>query len=225
MFWHVYSRARQCDFLDSVYLATDDTRIYDKAMELEVPVLMTSGNHSSGTDRVFEAVSQLQLPEESVVVNIQGDEPALAPEMLSELLQSFADPQTRVATLAHSPNPEEATMLDSPDRVKVVAAGNGNALYFSRALIPWSENGLADAGLRLLHIGIYAFRLPELRKFVSLPRSPLEQAERLEQLRLLDNAIPIRVVRTEHRCHGVDRPADIAVLEAILRENQLCKPS
>ncbi len=223
MFWHVYTRARQCRFLDSVYLATDDARIYDKAKELDVPVLMTSDAHTSGTDRVYEAARTLNLPDDSIVVNIQGDEPALAPEMLDQLIRVFEDPLVKVATLAHSPSAEEETMLESEDRVKVATNLRDNALYFSRALIPWSGTGVQVA--RLLHIGIYAFRLPELRQFVTLPRSPLEQSERLEQLRLLDNEIPIRVVRTEHRCHGVDRPADIAVLEALLRENQICKPS
>jgi 3-deoxy-manno-octulosonate cytidylyltransferase (CMP-KDO synthetase) len=204
MFWHVWSRACLCPELASVTLATDDERILRKAGELGVPALMTSGNLPSGTDRVYEAALRLDLPEEAVLVNIQGDEPALDPVMLTELLSPFADPAVQVSTLVHGLSAEEAA---SPDQVKAVLAVNGDALYFSRAPIPFDREG---AGARQWgHIGIYAFRLPALRLFTSLPPSVLELTEKLEQLRFLEHNIPIRIAQTSRRSLGVDKPEDL----------------
>ena len=207
MFLHVYERARACPLLRSVVLATDDERILRAAKGLDVPAVMTGSDHASGTDRIYEAACLLGVGEEEVVVNVQGDEPALDPEILTELLAPFEDEEVRVATPARHITPEEAAR---PDVVKVVMAGNGNALYFSRAPIPYGGDPALPAGEGFLgHIGLYAYRLPALRRFTQLPPSPLEQREKLEQLRLLENGISIRVVRTSRRCHGVDRPEDL----------------
>lgn len=204
MFWHVYTRACQCPEMEQVVLATDDERIFSAAKELGVEVLMTGSHHACGTDRVLEAARILNIPEQAVVVNIQGDEPALDPEMISELVSPFSSPVVEVATLAHEVTREEA---DNPDLVKVVIAGNNTALYFSRYPIPYprSEAGLPCYG----QIGLYAFRMATLERFVSLGQSLLEKTEKLEQLRLLDNGFSIHVVKTNHRSHGVDRPSDI----------------
>ena len=223
MFWRVYQRARACPLFTDVILATDDERINDEAKRLDVPVVMTDAAHPSGTDRVCEAATTLGLPDEAIIVNIQGDEPTLAPEMLSELLAAFADASVKVATLARPAAPDED--IHSPDRVKVVLAQNRDALYFSRATIPYAAaNEAGQYATPLLHVGLYAFRLPTLRWFTSLSPSPLERTEKLEQLRLLENGMPIRVVRTRHRSHGVDRPEDIAVVSEFVLENNLCKP-
>ena len=206
MFWHVWSRAMRCRLLSSVTLATDDERIRDVAEALAVPVLMTGSQHQSGTDRVHEAALLLGLPENAVIINIQGDEPALEPETLSLLAGAFSDPQVQAATLAHPLDPAD---LARPDKVKVTLAANGDALYFSRAGIPFSRDGeraLPAYG----HIGLYAFTMRTLSRFVGLPPSPLERTEKLEQLRLLENNIPMRVLLTDKAFIGVDQAEDVA---------------
>lgn len=213
MFWHVYTRATACPAMTKVALATDDKRIEQAANELGVPVVMTRNDHKSGTDRVLEAAEKLGLEPDSVVVNIQGDEPCLNPDMLTQLTAPFADSSVRVATLAAQLDDSEAS---DPDRVKVVLASNGDALYFSRAPIPF-QRGEGDPG-HLLHIGLYGFRMEALRAFSALPQGVLEQREKLEQLRLLEAGIPIRVTVTAHACHGVDRPEDLEQARKTLSE-------
>jgi 3-deoxy-manno-octulosonate cytidylyltransferase (CMP-KDO synthetase) len=210
MFWHVYTRALQCPEMCGVYLATDDERIMDAARSLNVPAVMTRADHASGTDRVLEAVRALELPDDAVIVNIQGDEPALAPEMLSELVRPFADPHVQVSTLARSISPEEAA---SPDQVKVARAATGLALYFSRAPIPFPRDGRPGY---LGHIGLYGFRRPALENFATLGESPLEKMEKLEQLRLLEAGIPLFVAITRYQCCGVDRPEDLETVCRLL---------
>ncbi len=215
MFWHVYTRARQCPHFSRVVLATDDARIARAAEDLNVEYVMTRPDHASGTDRVYEAACALQADDASVVVNIQGDEPALNPAMLSELIAPFMQDNTvRVSTLAQSITAQAA---QSPDIVKVVPSANGDALYFSRSPIPFCREGEPARGF-CGHIGLYAFRFDTLRQFTQLPPSSLEQTEKLEQLRLLENNIPIRVVPTDHKTHGVDRPEDISIILNMLRE-------
>ncbi|WP_028571361.1 3-deoxy-manno-octulosonate cytidylyltransferase [Desulfonatronum lacustre] len=215
MIWHVYQRARACPELCGVTLATDDQRILDVAGELDIPATMTRDDHPSGTDRTLEAAERLGVDTDDVVVNIQGDEPALCPELLTLLLSPFDDPAVQVSTLARPLSPEEAR---SPDVVKVVTDAQGQALYFSRALIPYPREGTGEF---LGHIGLYAFRMRTLRAFVDLGPGKLEQIEKLEQLRLLEAGIPIRVLRTEHRTHGVDRPEDVPSVCTLLREQGL----
>ncbi len=217
MFWHVWHRAMLCPQLHSVTLATDDKRIAQAAKSLDVPCVMTRPEHSSGTDRVYEAATALGVEEHAVVVNIQGDEPALQPGMLTELLAPFgADPAVQVATLARQIPVEQA---GHSDLVKVVHAANGDALYFSRAVIPCSRESSPSQQV-LAHVGLYAFRYPVLRRFTQLAPSMLERTEKLEQLRLLENNIPIHIVHTAHSTHGVDRPEDIDKVSNILQEKE-----
>jgi 3-deoxy-manno-octulosonate cytidylyltransferase (CMP-KDO synthetase) len=243
MFWHVWSRAMRCRELASVTLATDDERIAQVAQKLKVPFVMTSKNHQSGTDRVFEAALALKLPLDSVIVNIQGDEPALEPQMLSSLVRPFADARVRVSTLARKLDPASAqtqfNIAMQQDKVKVVRSYSGKALYFSRSVIPFVRDPAplnqpdrpdqpdrpnqpddADRVDYLVHIGLYAFRFEALRVFTSLAPSRLELAEKLEQLRLLENDIPIQVVLTQGRSLGVDRPEDLPEVIRVLREEQ-----
>ncbi|MFZ2039632.1 MAG: 3-deoxy-manno-octulosonate cytidylyltransferase [Desulfobacterales bacterium] len=212
MFWHVYQRARQCPALARVVLATDDPRIAAEAEKWQVPVVMTRSDHPSGTDRVLEAAEQLAVPENAVVVNIQGDEPALEPSVLTALIAPFEAAGTRVTTLARELARQDAT---NPDRVKVVFGIRHQALYFSRAPIPFERDGYPSRPC-YGHIGLYAFRLEALRQFVALGPSPLETTEKLEQLRLLENGIPIQVVLTRHQSIGVDRPEDVATVTRIM---------
>ncbi len=214
MFWHVYDRAIQCPQMSSVTLATDDERIFEAAEKHDVPVVMTASNHQSGTDRVLEAARKLDIDAESVVVNIQGDEPCLEPGMLTELVTPFESGKVQVTTLATAVGPDEAT---SSDRVKVVRAKNGRALYFSRAQIPFDRDEKMHGFL--LHIGLYAFRMDALKRFGELEPSPLELREKLEQLRLLEDGIDIYVTETRHTCHGVDRPDDLEKVKHILEND------
>lgn len=214
MFWHVFDRARQCPQMTSVTLATDDERIFEAAELLDVPVVMTKSDHQSGTDRVLEAARILGIENHAVVVNIQGDEPCLKPEMLTELLAPFETDTVQVATLATAISPAEA---ESPDRVKVVRAKNGRALYFSRSMIPFDRDEKVHGFL--LHIGLYAFRMEALERFGQLDPSPLEMREKLEQLRLLEDGIDIYVTETRHACHGVDRPGDLEKVKNILEND------
>lgn len=215
MFWHVYRRAAACPDLCAVALATDDANIAHAARAENIPVVMTRQDHPSGTDRVLEAALSLELPNHGVVVNIQGDEPTLRPELLAQLVAPFDRPEVQVATLARR-LPHEAAQ--SSDVVKVVMDEAGRALYFSRAAIPFSRD--QERADFLGHVGLYAFRLQVLRRFVELGPGRLERIEKLEQLRFLEAGIPIHVVLTEYCTHGVDRPEDIAVVEGILRAEQ-----
>jgi 3-deoxy-manno-octulosonate cytidylyltransferase (CMP-KDO synthetase) len=216
MFWHVYRRASQCASFSCIVLATDDRRIYSAATALSVPVLMTDPKHPSGTDRVLEAAEKLNVRNEDVVVNIQGDEPLLEPGMLEDLIQPFGDPKVRVTTMAKRITPQAAA---NPDLVKVVTDRKGHALYFSRSPIPFDRQKTGCAYLG--HIGIYGFRMKTLKHFQRLGPSDLEGIESLEQLRLLENGIPIRVITTAYDSQGVDRPDDlIKILEILAKDGQ-----
>ncbi len=204
MFWHVFKRAAQCPELLKTVLATDDTRIYSAAEELDVPVVMTRPDHPSGTDRVMEAADLLDLPGDAVVVNIQGDEPAMEAKMLTELVEPFSDSEILVTTMAKKIRGED---VKNPDQVKVVFGENNRALYFSRSIIPYARDDEKPEFYG--HIGLYAFRMKTLKRFVSMPAGRLENTEKLEQLRLLENNIPIHIVVTDYQSIGVDRPEDI----------------
>jgi 3-deoxy-manno-octulosonate cytidylyltransferase (CMP-KDO synthetase) len=193
-------------------LATDDDRIENAARKLGVPVVMTRPDHASGTDRVFEAAQLLSWPSEGVVVNIQGDEPALEPAMLRDLITPFQHSAAQVTTLARMIPAADA---QNPDLVKVVLDARGWALYFSRSVIPFVRG--KHPPVHWGHIGIYGFRMSTLARFVTLEIGELERIEKLEQLRLLEHGIPIQVVPTRYVSHGVDRPEDIAKVIPLLR--------
>jgi 3-deoxy-manno-octulosonate cytidylyltransferase (CMP-KDO synthetase) len=218
MFWHVYQRAVHCPELATVALATDDSRIESAAKKLGVPVIMTRDDHPSGTDRVLEAALTMGIDDNAVVVNIQGDEPAMQPQMISELIKPFADPETQVSTLARIIDRHAA---DNPDQVKVVLDNASRAIYFSRSLIPYSRN--AQPMEFLGHIGLYAFRMNALKRFVELPPGRLEGIEKLEQLRLVENGIPIHVAITELQSFGVDRPEDIERVSRLIDLSSMSK--
>jgi 3-deoxy-manno-octulosonate cytidylyltransferase (CMP-KDO synthetase) len=211
MFWHVFKRASRCPQLSKTILATDDNRIISAAKNLNVPVIKTRDDHLSGTDRVLEAAELLNVPEDAVVINIQGDEPTLEPDMLTELIRPFKSSNVRVTTLARKIDTKEA---ENPDRVKLVFSKGGRALYFSRALIPYTH--IEQKNEFYGHIGLYAFQMNSLRQFVKLGPSGLEITEKLEQLRLLENEIPVHVVITQHQSIGVDRPEDLEIVSRIL---------
>ena len=199
-----------------VIIATDDIRIQQVAHEHGFQALMTSADHPTGTDRLAEVAGRLQLADDAVVVNVQGDEPLIDPkliDMVAELLAS--NPQAAIATCA-APVKDSATLFN-PNAVKVVCDAQHRALYFSRAPIPWARDALADgerrlaAGLPALqHIGLYAYRAGFLKQFPKLPKGALEQFESLEQLRAMENGYSIVVLPIdEHPALGVDTEADL----------------
>jgi 3-deoxy-manno-octulosonate cytidylyltransferase (CMP-KDO synthetase) len=208
---HVFRRARQSPLLSDLLVATDAQDIVDACHALGIPAVMTSADHPSGTDRVWE-VSRSRVAE--VYVNIQADEPLISPGHIAALVEPFQRrPDTQVTTLKIGATSEE---VPNPDVVKVVAGVQGNALYFSRLPIPFDREGTA-APAYWKHLGIYAYRREALESFHRFLPSALETAERLEQLRFLEHGIPIHVVETMEPTIGVDTEADLRAVEALLR--------
>ncbi len=207
----VYEAARACPQLTDVLIATDSEEVDALCSENNWPVQLTSSNLPSGTDRVH-AVS-LQIPAD-IYVNIQGDEPLLKPEHLTALLRPFSQPEVEVTTLKVLCTPEN---INNPNAVKVVTAADGRALYFSRATIPYNRDPEHNPTPQYWkHIGLYAYRRATLQRFPTLPPSALEQTERLEQLRFLENNIPIHVEPTDHDTIGVDTEEDLHRVESLL---------
>jgi 3-deoxy-manno-octulosonate cytidylyltransferase (CMP-KDO synthetase) len=204
----VYRAAIACPQLDQVLIATDSPEVVTYADSQGWPSIMTSTELASGTDRVHAVA---QIVDADIYVNIQGDEPLLRPEHIDALLRPFASTSADVSTLSTPCSPEETT---DPNAVKVVTALDGRALYFSRATIPYNR-GIAVAPRK--HLGLYAYRKAALERFASLPPSPLEMAERLEQLRLLDNGITIYVEPTSLDTIGVDTEQDLLAVERVLQ--------
>lgn len=215
MFWHVYTRALAAQIFDAIYIATDDERIATIAHEYSIPVVMTSTHHTSGTERIFEAVQQLNVEHDAVIVNIQGDEPLVHPSMLQTLITPFIDSAVQVTTLVTDITDAD---LHNPARVKVVLDIHDNALYFSRSLIPYKREDIPYA--YRTHIGIYAFRYPALQTFIQKGRCTLEAIESLEQLRFLYHGISIRTVFTPYATHSVDTYDDIPIVEKLLEKER-----
>jgi 3-deoxy-manno-octulosonate cytidylyltransferase (CMP-KDO synthetase) len=193
---------------DAVIVATDDQRIYQAVRDFGAEVEMTSIDHSSGSDRVQEVVQKLGFSPDQIVVNVQGDEPLLPSELIDQVAINLKNtPPAGIATLASVLTKESE--FKNPSVVKVVRDKNGFALYFSRSPIPQSLTFKSvDVGFK--HIGIYAYRLGVLNRFVSYPIGDLERVERLEQLRALENGIQIHVGIVEHDLpKGVDTQADL----------------
>lgn len=212
MLQHVYERAVQSRYLTTVIIATDDRRIYDAARSFGAQVRMTRDDHRSGTDRVAEVAS---ADNAKVIVNIQGDEPLLDPEAIDAgVLALLNDEDAVMATLAKQI--EDPSEIDDPNVVKVVTNLAGDALYFSRQAIPFGRDGRSA---HFKHIGFYVYRRDFLLAYPDLPVGPLEQAERLEQLRALENGYAIRVVETDYESFGIDTPEDLA------RVSRLFEPS
>lgn len=209
----VYEAAKACPQLSDVLIATDSSEVAELCERNGWPFQLTSPDLPSGTDRVH-AVSQLIHAD--IYVNIQGDEPLLKPEHLTSLLSPFDRPHVEVSTLKVLCTAEN---IANPNAVKVVTAADGHALYFSRATIPYDRDQTSPQYWK--HIGLYAYRKEALGRFPSLPASTLEQTERLEQLRFLENGIDLYVEPTKYDTVGVDTEEDLLRVEAILRANPL----
>jgi 3-deoxy-manno-octulosonate cytidylyltransferase (CMP-KDO synthetase) len=206
----VWRAATASGLMDPVVVATDSDEVAAVCSERGIPVAMTSTSCPSGSDRVREVARQIDA---DIYVNIQGDEPTLTGEFFRPLLALFDRPGVEAATLAIRCPPEEFV---DPNAVKVVTALNGRALYFSRATIPFDRDRAGFTGYRK-HLGIYAYRKAALERFASLLPSPLEQIERLEQLRLLENGIALYVAEAPRDTIGVDTEADLLRAEAMLK--------
>ena len=211
----VYEQAAKAKRVDKVIVATEDTRILEAVEAFGGDAMLTSPECATGTDRVAEVARSYEC---ELVLNIQGDEPLMRPEMIDQLIEGMqADSNCVMGTLARTINVAE--QLANPNVVKVVVGATGNALYFSRSQIPYVRDASEQfrGGKFLKHLGIYAFRHDFLLKFVRLPQSELEKTEKLEQLRALENGFAIKVLITPHDSIGVDRPEDVELVEQILR--------
>ncbi|MGP0019980.1 MAG: 3-deoxy-manno-octulosonate cytidylyltransferase [Candidatus Sulfotelmatobacter sp.] len=205
----VYEAVRSSPLLADVLIATDAAEIMQVCRERGWKSEMTSPSHRSGTERVHEISRRAAA---DVYINIQGDEPLTRPEHIATLLQVMEDPAAQVGTLM---TPAAEVDIQNPNAVKVVTNLSGRALYFSRATIPFDRDITRPAYFK--HLGLYAYRKNALDRFVTLPESALEKTERLEQLRFLENGIPIYVGQTPYDSVGVDTEEDLQRVIEILR--------
>lgn len=208
---HVVRRVQRCRRLDGLLVATDDERIRAAADALGVEAVMTRADHPSGTDRIAEVAAARDA---AGWVNIQGDEPLIDPALVDEIADTLRRPEGGwdmvTAATPYAGDPED------PDKVKVVCARDGAALYFSRSRIPYRRDAASPPAPVYRHLGLYGYRTEFLLRLTAEPPCALEQSEKLEQLRALYLGGRIRVILCEDRGIGVDRPEDIAVMEALL---------
>lgn len=209
MIQYVYQQTAKA--LNNVVVATDDKRIFDAVMNFGGKAVMTSEKHKSGTERCLEAAEIYREKNNlnfEVIINIQGDEPLIQPEIISLLANAFDEKEVEIATLVNKRNFSDE--LNNPNLVKVVKSKQGFAQYFSRNLIPFVRNEQERANITFYtHIGIYAYRFETLQKICKLKLSNTENAEKLEQNRWLENDYKIKVLETEYQTIGVDTPEDL----------------
>ena len=216
----VYEQVKKA--IDKVVVATDDERIYNAVVAFGGEAVMTSSEHRSGTDRCREAYEKVGY-EADIVLNIQGDEPFIVPKQINTLLECFKSEKVEIATLVKPFNEEDGLeALENPNSPKVVINESGEALYFSRSVIPYIRGVERNEWLKhhtfYKHIGIYAFRAEVLKAITKLPISPLEKAESLEQLRWLESGYKIGVGVTDIETVGIDTPEDLERAELFLKE-------
>ncbi len=217
MIQHVYQRACESE-ASAVVIATDDQRIADVADGFGAKVVMTRADHQSGTDRIQEVVSTLGLAEHELVVNMQGDEPLIPPATINQVAANLEKhPDAGISSLFHAIH--DATELMNPNAVKVVTDAQGYALYFSRSPLPWQD---AEPIHGKRHVGIYAYRVQTLNRFVRWPRSLLEVSERLEQLRAMHHGVRIIMDEAVQRVPaGVDTADDLDAVRRFLSDSEL----
>ncbi|XP_059661518.1 3-deoxy-manno-octulosonate cytidylyltransferase, mitochondrial [Cornus florida] len=219
MIQRTWERAKLASTLDRVVVATDDEKIADCCRGFGADVIMTSESCSNGTERCNEALQKLEKKYD-VVVNIQGDEPLIEPEIIDGIVKALqAAPDAVFSTAVTSLRPEDA--FDT-NRVKCVVDNHGYAIYFSRGLIPHNKSGKVNPRFPyLLHLGIQSYDSKFLRIYPELPPTPLQLEEDLEQLKVLENGYKMKVIKVDHEAHGVDVPEDVEKIEAFMRERNL----
>ena len=206
---HVVEQVAKTKGLDDIIVATDDERIVKACEWFGAHTMMTRADHPTGTDRIAEVAEKLWLSDSDIIVNVQGDEPEIPPEYITTLVNTAksASAEFPMATLA---TPLTLERANDPNRVKVVFdPSSGRALYFSRARIPFDRDGTGQVKY-FLHLGLYAYRSGFLRRFIALPQTPAEKAEKLEQLRALEHGHGILVATVPTAHAGIDTPADYA---------------
>jgi 3-deoxy-manno-octulosonate cytidylyltransferase (CMP-KDO synthetase) len=209
MLQRVYEAARGCGALADVIVATDSNEILSVCERNGWTARMTSTSHRSGTDRVHEVAQSVGA---EVYINVQGDEPLAHPDHVNALVELMKNPRIEVGTIK---TPCPAQDINNPNAVKVVTDAQGRALYFSRSTVPYDRDKTGDIRY-FKHLGFYAYRKAALDRFCSLPESQLERSERLEQLRFLENSIPIYVTETIHDTIGVDTEDDLKRVEGLI---------
>lgn len=212
----VFRGVAQTDGLDAVYVATDDQRIFDCVKSFGGNAIMTAVNHQSGSDRLAECAEILDLDDDDIILNIQGDEPLIKSSLVEELMRTISETGVVMGTLKEAiTEPDE---IINPNIVKVITDINDDAIYFSRSVIPFIRNN-TDGMKYYRHIGLYSYRAGFLREYTTWDKSELETIEGLEQLRVLEHGYKIRVLETNSRTLGVDTPEQIEEIENIMRES------
>ena len=200
---HTYDNTLATDLFDAVYVVTDSEIIFNEITEHGGKAIMSKRSHESGSDRIAEAVQDLDI---DIVVNVQGDEPFVKREPLEKVIAVFSDTTVQVASLMQVLT--DNTLIQDPNYVKVAVDKNNNALFFSRSVIPYPRS--TDSPIVYYeHIGVYAFQKQALLNFTNWPMSPLEAAEKIECLRYLENGVSIKMVVTEYMGVEIDTPADL----------------
>lgn len=215
MIQYVWEQAKKADRLDDVLIACDEQKVKEVCEGFGAAVVMTSPDHASGTDRIAEAVKDIDA---DIIVNIQGDEPLISPEVINDLVSALCDDaECPMATVVRQI--DDVAVLNNPNIVKVVIDRKGYALYFSRHAIPYNrdEKDFSEVAA-YKHLGLYAYRKDFLLKFNDLPSSLLEQTEKLEQLRVLEAGYRIKTIQTEFETVGVDVPEDLERVARLLDE-------
>ncbi|KAJ0971841.1 hypothetical protein J5N97_019800 [Dioscorea zingiberensis] len=219
MIQRTWERAKLASTLDRVVVATDDEKIAECCRGFGADVIMTSESCKNGTERCNEALQKLEK-DYDIVVNIQGDEPLIEPDIIDGIVRALQGaPDAVFSTAVTSLKPEDG--LD-PNRVKCVVDNNGYAIYFSRGLIPFNKSGKVNPKFPyLLHLGIQSYDAKFLRIYPQLPPTPLQLEEDLEQLKVLENGYKMKVIKVNHDAHGVDTPEDVQKIEDLMRERNI----
>ena len=199
---HVYDNTMSTGLFNDVFVVTDSDIIYKEIKDSGGKVIMSTKEHESGSDRIAEAIAEMDI---DVVVNVQGDEPFIKKEPLEKLVRLFNDDSIQVASLMRKISKEEAT---NPNNVKVVTDKLGYALYFSRSIVPYQRDERTTVEY-FLHVGVYAYKKNALMSFTKWPQSSLEKIEKLEQLRYLENGIKIKIAETDYNNIAIDTPEDL----------------
>ncbi|KAM5588240.1 3-deoxy-manno-octulosonate cytidylyltransferase, mitochondrial-like [Rosa sericea] len=219
MIQRTWERAKLANKLDQLVVATDDKKIAACCSDFGANVMMTSETCRNGTERCTEALQKL-TKKFDIVVNIQGDEPLIEPEIIDGVVMALqAAPDAVFSTAVTSLKPEDTS---DPNRVKCVVDNHGYAIYFSRGLIPYNKSGKVNPHFPyLLHLGIQSYDTKFLKIYPELPPTPLQLEEDLEQLKVLENGYKMKVIKVDHEAHGVDTPQDVEKIERFMRERNL----